>query len=296
MTACVAAVELGGTHALVSAGRGPGDMAAVRRLPTTTPGETTGGIVAALQTLRNEGWAFAAIGVASFGPVGVSPARDTYGRILSTPKPGWSGADLRGPLAALGGPVVFETDVNAAALGEGEQGAARGLSDFAYVTCGTGVGVGLCVGGSPVHGRLHPEGGHLRVGRLPGDQFPGVCPWHGDCVEGMICGPALAARTGADPATLPADDPVWDIAGAYLGQLLANVALLTSPQRIIVGGGVGSRPELLAAARRVLGACLAGYLDQEDAVDPERFVVPAALPHSGLVGALVLAARALASG
>ncbi len=296
MARCVAAIELGGTHALVSAGRGPDDMAAVRRLPTTTPEETVGAIVSALQALHDEGWAFKALGVACFGPVGVSPARKSYGRILATPKPRWSDADLRGPLSAVGVPAVFETDVNAAAVGEGMHGAARGLSDFAYVTCGTGVGVGLCVSGSPVHGRMHPEGGHLRVARVPGDQFPGACPWHVDCVEGMICGPALAARTGADPAHVAADDPVWALAGAYLGQLLANLALLTSPQRIIVGGGVGSRPELLAAARSALSTSLAGYLDQEEPIDAERFVVPAALPHSGLVGALVLAERALGSG
>jgi fructokinase len=295
MDPCVAAIEIGGTNVLVSAGRAPGAMAPARHIPTTTPAETLPRIVAALHALLGEGHAFEAIGLASFGPVGVSPGRETFGRILSTPKPGWSGADLIGSLSEFGLPVALETDVNAAAVGEGAFGAARGLEDFAYVTCGTGVGVGLCVGGRPVHGRLHPEGGHLRTARVPGDDFPGACPWHGDCVEGMISGPALAQRTRRDPSELPADDPVWATTGSYLGQLLAGIALLASPRRIVVGGGVGARPELLAAARAALGRELNGYLDQDGALDPQSFAVPAALKHSGLVGASVLAQRMLSA-
>lgn len=290
MSPVVAAVELGGTRASVTAGESPDRCAAPIVVPTTTPEDTLKRLADALESLRREGWAFDRIGVASFGPLGVDPERAGWGRIGPTPKPGWSGADIAGALQArVGAPVIIDTDVNAAAMGEGRWGAARGCCSHAYVTVGTGVGVGVVVDGRPVHGLAHPEAGHLRPRRLPGDVFPGRCMWHGDCVEGLISGPALMERVGAPADGLFDDNPVFDLAGAYLGEALASVVLVVSPERIVVGGGVGRRPAVLAAARRALAASLNGYVAQM-AEQAEEFLAPPMLgAHSGLFGAMALA-------
>jgi fructokinase len=292
MSACHAAVELGGTRAAVLAGVGPERRSPVIRLATGGPDETLAAIAGALRRLRADGWDFASVGLACFGPLELDPDSPGFGRLLATPKPGWSGADVAGVLAReLEAPVLLETDVNAAAIGEGRWGACQGLGDFAYVTAGTGVGAGVCVKGAPVHGLLHPEAGHLRPRRDPRrDGFEGSCRWHGDCVEGLASGPAIAARLGRDPAQIGDDDPVWELAGDYLGQLCAALALIVSPRRIVLGGGVGRRPRVLQAARRSLEAHLSGYLARPKAEDLGSYLVAPALgADSGLLGALALA-------
>lgn len=287
---CVAAIELGGTRAAVTAGFGPDRHARPLPVRTTTPDETVAALAEALDRLRAEGWAFERIGVASFGPLGVVRGRANWGRIGATPKPGWSHADIAGPLGRrFGTPVVIDTDVNGAAVGEGRWGAARGCAAHVYVTVGTGVGMGVAVDGRPVHGALHPEAGHLRIRRLEGDDFPGRCPWHGDCLEGLISGPALADRIGRPADGLTDADPLFALAGACLGEALAAVALTVSPQRIVVGGGVGRRPAVLASARAAFEAALAGYIDVRAPDGSEMLVGPDLGEHSGLFGALALA-------
>jgi fructokinase len=288
----VAGVELGGTKALVTVGAGPIDALAPVRISTSDPAETLDAVVAALERFRAEG-PFAAIGVASFGPIELRPERADYGRILSTPKLRWSGADVLGPLRRLGVPLALETDVNAAALGEGRWGAAAGLRDHAYITVGTGVGVGLVSGGAAVHGAGHPEGGHLGVVRAEGDQFPGACPFHGGCVEGMISGPALLARSGRPAEDMPADDPAWAYVADYLAQLCTAIVYLLAPGAIVLGGGVGRRPEILKEARRRLIGNIAGYLPRlQDEASATDLLRPAALENAGLMGALLLASAA----
>lgn len=290
MTSAVAAIELGGTRASVTVGEGPERCAEPILLPTTTPDETLERLGDALETLRRDGWAFDRIGVASFGPVGVDPGGAAWGRIGPTPKPGWSGADIAGALQSrLGAPVVIDTDVNGAAMGEGRWGAARGCGAHAYVTVGTGVGVGVVVDGRPVHGLAHPEAGHLRPRKQTGDAFSGSCRWHGDCLEGLISGPALEARLGGPADSLPDDAAVFELVGAYLGESLATVALVVSPERIVIGGGVGRRPAVLAAARRSLAASLNGYLAQVAEMGDEFLCPPMLGAHSGLFGAMALA-------
>jgi fructokinase len=287
-----AAIELGGTRAAVMVGEGPGQSSQIVRLATAGPDETLSSIIAALKGLRAKGWEFAAVGVACFGPLELERSSPAHGRMLATPKPGWAGADVLGVLSReLGAPVAIDTDVNAAAVGEGRWGACQGLSQHAYLTAGTGVGAGICVGGAPLHGLLHPEAGHLRPVRNPmQDPFAGVCRWHGDCVEGLASGPAIAARSGRDPTQLEPDDPAWELAGGYLGQLCAALALIVSPQRIVLGGGVGRRPKVLDAARRSLSAQLGGYLVRPSAEDMATYLVgPALGADSGLYGALALA-------
>jgi len=287
-----AAVELGGTRVAVVVGESPDCCSDIVRLDTSAPQETLRAITDALMGLRAQGWDFQSAGVACFGPLELDRSKAGYGRLLSTPKPGWTGTDVMGVLAAgLGVPVTIETDVNAAAVGEGRWGACQGLGQHAYLTAGTGVGAGLCVNEMPVHGLLHPEAGHLRPSRDPDlDPFGGVCTWHGDCFEGLASGPAIAGRVGRDPAGLEPDDPVWDLAGGYLGQLCAALALIVSPQRIVLGGGVGRRPKVLEAARRSLAVQLAGYLARPGTEDMESFLVAPALgADAGLYGALALA-------
>jgi fructokinase len=293
----VASVELGGTKVLVTVGTDAEHHAQPVRLTTSAPDATLQAIVAALESFRQQGQTFDAIGVASFGPIHLDPEAELYGRLGNTPKPGWTGADVLAPLReAFDVPIVLETDVNAAALGEGGYGAA-GCSDYAYITVGTGVGVGVVTRGRPVHGAGHPEAGHMLVRQRRDDHFHGVCFAHGACVEGLISGPALEARLGAPAANLGPDHAYWDLSGDYLAQLCMALVLTTAPQRIVLGGGVGARPEMLSAARRHLGQHLNGYIDRyQTQADIDALLVPAVLEHSGLIGGLGLAQFAAAGG
>ena len=291
----LAGIELGGTKCIVVLGAG--ERIAERHVfPTTTPDETLGAAIAILQQWHASA-PLAAIGIASFGPIRVNPASADFGTILATPKPGWSGTDLRQRVAgALSCPVAIDTDVNAAALAEYAHGAARGCSNVVYVTIGTGLGGGVLIDGAPVHGRMHPEIGHIRIRRMPGDGFVGACPFHGDCIEGLIAGPALEARLPLHPGLLDPADPAWDPVGQDLAELLAQLMLTLSPERIVIGGGVAMRqPHLLARARAALPAILAGYLGPMKDEDLAALVChPALGDDAGPTGALVLAARAIA--
>ena len=287
----IAAVEFGGTKVLVTT-RAPH---APVRIPTVDPEATLSEVVRALATLSRQHGKFGAIGVACFGPIALEPNVPHYGQLLNTPKPGWSGVNVLEPLAgAFDATLVLETDVNAAAIGEAAH-AAAGCTDYAYITVGTGVGVGLVVAGQPVHGVAHPEAGHLLVRQRPADFYPGNCFAHANCLEGLISGPALEARLGHPLETATDDDPVWDLAGDYLAQLCMALVLTTATARIVIGGGVGARPELLRATRRHLGRHLGGYLVRYgDQADLDALIVAAGLEHPALAGALSLAEAALA--
>jgi fructokinase len=237
-----------------------------------------------------------AIGVASFGPVHLRKDSDRYGCIGSTPKPGWSGTDIVGALSReFGCPVGFDTDVNAAALAEHRWGAARGLDSLVYVTVGTGIGGGVMCAGAPIHGLMHPEIGHMHPRRHPRDaDFAGVCPFHGDCLEGLASGPAIMTRSGAELHLLDPGHVQWEIEADYLGQLCASLVVTVSPQRIVLGGGVMSQQGLLAPVRQRLLHWLGGYIDRPeilDAVD-DYVVAPGLAPQSGVMGALLLAMQA----
>jgi fructokinase len=290
----VAGLELGGTKCIAMLASGPDAVEHEVRVPTTTPAETLAALEEALA-----GWGgFAAIGVASFGPVSVDPHAADHGSITTTPKPGWAHTDvLRRLRVRFGVPVGFHTDVVGAALGEGRWGAAAGLADHAYVTVGTGIGVGLVADGRPLSGMTHPELGHFRPQRLRGDDWTGSCPFHGDCVEGLASGPALAARTGMPGPELPTDHPAWDAAAHALAQL-AHVLVATGvPRRIVWGGGVmvGAQ-HLLPRVRRRLHDSLNGYVATPELADMDTYLVPAQLgARAGPLGAVELAQQALAS-
>lgn len=292
-----AGVELGGTKCICLIASTPQDVRAQVSIPTgSDPQITLNRIVDQLQAWRALHGAPQALGIASFGPIDRNLQSATYGYITSTSKPGWRFVDVAGTLAAaLKLPVRFDTDVNGAALAEGRWGAAQSLRDFAYITVGTGVGVGLVVNGALVHGFAHPELGHMRIARLSGDQASSTCALHADCVEGLASGTAIAARTGAAAHQVPADDPVWQGVTHALGQLLHTIVLATAPRRIILSGGVAqARPELLAGVRRLLLSSLNGYVALEAAAGPiEDYVVSAGLgSQAGPLGALALAAEA----
>jgi len=229
----IAGIELGGTKCIALLGTGPGDVRTQKLIPTTDPATTLAAIEAVL-----DGWEFDAIGIASFGPLQLDTGAVDYGAVTATTKPGWTGTDLVRRLERrYARPIGFQTDVNGAALAEGRWGAAQGLATHAYLTIGTGVGVGLVAGGRPVQGVAHGEAGHMRVPRAAGDTYPGWCRFHGDCVEGLISGPALAERFGCPGKELPHDGPEWDLFVHDLGGLLHNLVTVAAPERIAIGGG-----------------------------------------------------------
>ncbi|MBL8966419.1 MAG: ROK family protein [Spirochaetaceae bacterium] len=263
-------------------------------IPTTTPAETLAAVAAFFAAESRERGGVDIAGVGCFGPVDLHPASPGWGRITSTPKPGWSGADVAGTLRdALGVPLAFDTDVNAAAYGEFLWGAARGLKNFIYLTVGTGIGGGVFSGGDLVHGLSHPELGHVKLARLPEDAYEGGCPYHKDCLEGLASGPAIEKRWGRPGMELPPGHPAWELEARYLARAVAAYALVLSPERVLLGGGVGMRPGLAERVSVLAGEELAGYLPP--LTDPERLSGyvrrPALGADAGLIGAAALALR-----
>jgi fructokinase len=297
--ALCAAIEAGGTKFVCLVGGGPDDIRAETRFATTSPEATLRETLEFLRAQRARHGPVAAAGIASFGPLDLDPGSPTYGSITSTPKPLWARTDIVGPVRqALGVPVGFDTDVNAAAAGEGRWGAARGLDSFLYLTVGTGIGGGGLVNGRPMHGLVHPEMGHVRIPHdRRDDPFAGACPFHGDCLEGLASGPAIQARWGQPAETLPDDHPAWALEARYLALALSNFICTLSPRRIILGGGVMDHRTLFPRLRAEVQALLNGYVQApEVTTDLERYVVPPALgARAGVLGALALAQDAAAS-
>jgi fructokinase len=287
------AIEAGGTKFVCGVGTGPADLTTIQ-IPTTSPEATIESAIAFLR--ERSGGRLDAVGIASFGPVDLRCGSATYGYVTSTPKPGWQNFDLAGTVArAFGVPVGFDTDVNGAALGEARWGAAQGLSDFVYLTVGTGIGGGGLSNGRVLHGLVHPEMGHIRVPHdRARDPFAGCCPFHGDCLEGLASGPAMEARSGVPARQLPGDHEAWRLEAHYLALGLANWVCSLSPERFVLGGGVMEQRQLLPFIREELLRLLNGYIRATEILDRiDTFVVPAQLaPRSGVLGALVLAERA----
>jgi fructokinase len=291
------AIEAGGTKIVCAVGYGPTQTPEGCRavIPTGAPGSTLAAVSGFFEQMAGKYGALAAIGIASFGPVDVDSRSATWGRILGTPKPGWSSISMVAPFERFGCPIVIDTDVNAAALAEARLGAGVGLGSLAYVTVGTGIGGGLVVADRTIKGLLHPEMGHIRVQRDPRDaDFPGVCPFHGDCLEGLASGPAVAARWHTRAENLPEAHPGREILGSYLGQLAANIALLLSCERIVFGGGVTSGGRLLPYIRKSASRWLGGYLPVEGRGGGfERYITAPGLGDSaGATGAFLLAMQA----
>lgn len=287
------AIEAGGTKFVCAVGTGPDNLQSIT-VPTTTPPET---LPPVLQFFESHGTKMlGGIGIGSFGPVDLNPASPHFGYITSTPKPGWQNFDLRGTVAKhTGVAVAFETDVNAAAIGEAKWGAGRGFSNIVYITVGTGIGGGALVGGKVVHGLVHPEMGHLRLPHdLSRDPFPGACPFHGDCLEGLAAGPALQARWKVPGYQLPENHEAWALEAHYLALALVNIAVTLSPERILLGGGVMQNQFLFPLIRREFAQLLNGYVQNESITERiDRYIVPPQLGgQAGILGALALAMEA----
>jgi fructokinase len=285
-------IEAGGTKFVCAVGTGPNDLQTAT-IRTTTPEET---IPSALEFFQKYA-ALKAIGIGSFGPVDLQPESKTFGFITSTPKLAWANFDLKGSVErGLNVPVEFDTDVNAAIRGEVRWGGALGLTDAVYLTVGTGIGGGAIAHGRVVHGLVHPEMGHLRIPHdLRRDPFAGICPYHGDCLEGLACGPALQARWGKPATELGEGHEAWALEAHYLGLALVNVLLTLSPQRIILGGGVMQNQFLFPVIRSEVVRTLGGYVRHASILEHvDEFIVPPRLGNDvGVLGALAMAEEAL---
>jgi fructokinase len=287
-------IEAGGTKFVCAVAEGPDRVHAQTEFPTTTPQET---IARAISFFADQPEPVSAIGIGSFGPVDPDPCSSTFGTITTTPKPGWHDVDVRGPVeSVLHVPVGFDTDVNAAALGEHRWGAAQDVDTFVYITVGTGIGGGAMVAGNLLHGLVHPEMGHIRIPHdRDRDPFDGICPFHGDCLEGLASGPAIEARWQQRGQDLPRDHPAWPLEAHYLALGLMAIICTLSPQRVILGGGVMERAFLFPMIRSQVRDLLSGYIQAPAIMDQmDAYIVPPGLgSRAGVLGAIALAVRAL---
>jgi fructokinase len=290
-------IEGGGTKFVCIVGSGPDSIKALTSFPTGPPDPTISQAIAFFEERERELGRIEALGIGMFGPIDLRCASPSHGHVLRTPKPGWSGAGILGPLRkAFSVPMVLDTDVNAAALAEWRWGSARGCDPALYLTVGTGIGGGVVAGGRPLHGLLHPEMGHVAVRRHREDpeSFAGICPFHGDCLEGMASGPAIRKRWGAEPETLPSEHVAWRIESYYLAQALTTYIYCLSPERIVLGGGVMHQPGLLAKVREQVRTMLGGYVQSELVGEKiDNFIISPGLgDRAGVLGALALAEMA----
>ena len=292
MCALYGGIEAGGTKFVCAVGSGPKDLREMVLIPTTTPSETIGLVI----DFFNAHKGLSAIGIAAFGPLDLYPDSPTYGYITSTPKHSWAFTDLAGIIGrALKVHIGFDTDVNGAALGEHRWGAAQGLDNFIYLTIGTGIGGGGMINGKLTHGLVHPEMGHIRIPHdIQSDPYKGHCHFHGDCLEGLACGPALEERWKQPPEVLPADHPAWALEAHYLALAVHNFVCTLSPQKVILGGGIMQQPQLFPLVRENARQLLNGYVHaKEIEKDIENFIIPPKLgKQAGVLGAIALAIQA----
>ena len=292
-------IEGGGTKFVCALGTGPDDIVERVRIPTTSPRETLSRVVDFFARERGD-IALRALGIASFGPLDLRRDSPSFGRVTRTPKSEWDGADLLVTLQhALSLPTAIDTDVNGAALGEWHWGAGRNDHNgvLVYVTVGTGVGGGAVIEGRTLRGNVvHPEMGHVLMPAFDDDTFPGICPFHGRCLEGLASGPAIEARTGTVPESLPHDHPTWDLAAKYIACGLHSMVSILAPTRIVLGGGVGSAPRMIERVRTALRQLDGHYTDGllGSARAAENYLVASELgTDAGILGAFVLARQAL---
>lgn len=288
-----AGIDAGGTAFKCILGSGPDHILAEHAVPVSAPEPT----LAQCQEFFSKQAAIhgqpLSLGLASFGPVDLDKHSPSYGHITSTPKPYWQNTDIVGYFAAaLDIPIAFDTDVNGALLGEHQWGAARGLHSAVYVTVGTGIGAGVMIDGRLVHGAMHAEAGHMLLPKQLDDNFSGICPFHGACLEGLASGPAIAERWLKKPEKLPQNHPAWQLEAHYLAVMCVNIALLYSPQTIILGGGVMQQPQLLTHIRNSYLAQINSYLGDQTGGMESFIQAPLLGSRAGALGALALAQTA----
>lgn len=291
--AIIGAVEAGGTKFLCAVGTSPDNILHLARFPTLTPENTLPEIV----NFFRENGPIDALGIGSFGPLDLAPLSPTYGYITKTPKAGWQNIDLVGYfIQQLKVPVKLDTDVNAAAIGEHTLGAGKGMKHLVYLTVGTGIGGGVLVNGTPLHGMLHPEIGHMYIPQHPNDTgFSGNCPFHKKCLEGLASGPAIEQRWGRRGEDLNKEHPAWQLEAYYLGLAIVNLILVLAPQKIILGGGVMQQKHLFPMIIEEVKLLLNQYIQTPFITQSlDTYIVPPLLgDKSGICGAFVLAQHAL---
>jgi len=314
-------IEAGGTKFICAVGTGPTDLL-TKRVETQTPQKTIDEVVKFFQpfVVEEAGKRLAAIGIASFGPLELNKESPRYGYITNTPKPSWMNVNLVGNISdSLGIPVAIDTDVNGAALGEQEWGAAQGLNTFVYVTLGTGIGGGGMINGNLMHGLVHPEMGHIRIPRDNNEKpgFKGSCKFHKpgprnspgfSCWEGLASGASMQQRWGKPPEEMLEGDKnygrAWNLEANYIAIGLHNLICTLSPQRIILGGGIMNHINLLEQVRKKVVKLLNGYVPALDSLEKLRnYLVRPALVDvksntslSGVLGSIVLAKRMCSGG
>lgn len=288
-----AVIEAGGTKFNCAVVDAKQNILAETRIPTTTPDETIGASIAFFEDQKHEGLTFEKLGLACFGPLDLHKHSTTWGNITTTPKPHWNNTPIATQLQqALNCEVSVDTDVNAAGLAEHLWGSAQNTDVSVYVTVGTGVGLGILINGKPLHGLIHPEGGHMMLGDIDdgeGNKIAGVCPFHGSCVEGLASGTAMGKIWGQPAETLPDDHKAWDIQARVLGAMCHNILVSYSAEKIVLGGGVMQKPGLLENVVRYTEKSLAGYMTlPADMTLEDLIVLPGLGQRSGLLGALAL--------
>ena len=284
------ALEAGGTKMVCAIGDENGKILEQVSIPTTTPDETMDRIADYFR-----GKDIKAIGIACFGPIDLDKSSPTYGYITSTPKTVWKNYNIVGRVKEdLGIPVGFDTDVNGSLLGEVTYGCAKGLSDAIYLTIGTGIGGGVMANGKLLHGMLHPELGHIRIGKRAEDKGNSVCPFHDDCLEGLASGPSIEKRWGKRAVELSDREEVWDLEAEYLATAIMSYCLTLSPKKIILGGGVMHQEQLFSLIREKFVKKIAGYINTKELDDIDSYIVPASLnDDQGIMGAIKLAIDAV---
>lgn len=287
----IGAIEAGGTKIVCGIGNENGDILDRISFPTGQPAEAIERMTDYFKDKQPE-----AIGIGTFGPIDIDPSSPHYGHVTTTPKPGWSNFDFLGEMKRrFDVPFGWDTDVNAAALGEATWGSAKGLDSCVYYTIGTGVGVGVYAEGKLIHGMLHPEGGHVYVRKHPEDKYEGFCPYHGDCLEGIAAGPVIERRWGTKGSELAPDHPAWKLEAYYIAQAVSNTILMMSPKKIILGGGVMHQLQLFPMIREQVQSILNGYVQARPLKEGiDQYIVPPGLgDNAGLSGALALGLRSL---
>jgi fructokinase len=296
MNQVFAGIEAGGTKWVCMIANHPGDIRATTRIPTGLPEGTIGSAIEFIRNQVPEPGDLGGIGIGSFGPLDLKKGSNTFGYLTTTPKPGWAHTNLINPFKMeFNLPIGFDTDVNAAALGERLWGAGSQLSDFIYMTVGTGIGGAAVANHELIHGMIHPEMGHMLIPHdWERDPFPGVCPYHGDCLEGLATGPAIQARWKQPAEDLPPEHPAWQLEAHYLGLGISNLITALSPQRVILGGGVMDQSQLFPMIRNEVRELLGDYISTSEIMEPnEEYIVPPVLgPQAGVLGAVALAQQA----
>lgn len=284
------ALEAGGTKMVCAIGDENGNIYEQISIPTKTPEET---IPELIKYFKNK--EIVALGIGAFGPVDVNIESQTYGHILDTPKLAWKNYDLVGSLQnELQIPIGLDTDVNGSCLGEVTFGCGRGLDSVLYLTIGTGIGAGIFINGSLLHGMLHPEAGHTLLTKHPEDTYAGKCPYHDNCFEGLAAGPAIEERWGQKAFDLAHKDEVWELEAYYIAQALVNYILTLSPRKIILGGGVMHQKQLFPLIRDKVVKLLGGYINTKEIRNIEEYIVPCSLnDDQGIMGCIELAKMAL---